>query len=150
MLKVPSSSNKPLPRDLEITAAMSLDKNWIQHSYPSRPVKPYQDKDQQVDREIRVDRIQIGVGTTLPPSYTLDEGGSEMFSVKPHVTDAGHSIIKDPEMTAQPASTGPYPYPAPDSSLEIQEGVNKAASTTLGWREEIKRSKSIFSIEEVK
>jgi hypothetical protein len=89
-------------------------------------------------------------GLPFPPSYTLDEGGSEMFSVKPHVTDAGHSIIKDPEMTAQPASTGPNPYPAPDSSLEIQEGVNKAASTTLGWREEIKRSKSIFSIEEVK
>ena len=79
-----------------------------------------------------MDRTQIGVGTTLPPSYMLDEGGSEMFSVKPHVTAGGHSIIKDPEMTTLPASTGPNPYPAPDSSLEIQEGVNKAASTTLG------------------
>ena len=132
MLKVTSILNKPLLRDLEITAAMSLDKNRIQHSYPSRPVKPYQDKDQQVHHEIRVDRTKIGEGTTLPPSYTLEKG-SEMFSVKPHVTVARLCIIKDQERTTQPASTGPHPYPAPDSSLEIQEGVNSRVTKRPQW-----------------
>ena len=75
MLEVPSISNKPLLRDSEITAAKPLDKNRIQHSYPSRPVKPYQDKDQQVDRKIKVDRSQMGEGITLPPLTHLMRGG---------------------------------------------------------------------------
>ena len=97
MLEVPSISKKPLSSEIEkeIPAAMSLDKNVIQYSYPRRPVNPYQDKDQRVDREIKVDCTQTREGITPLPSYRLDEGDIEMGPVKYDVTDASQSTRED-------------------------------------------------------